>query len=62
MDESFLKERDDTIMTTPKDLLQVLTGSITRLTTKKLKNAVNKLIYNIWNNVGFREVTSTSEN
>jgi len=42
-----------------KDLLQVSTGPITRLTTKKLKNTVNELIYNIWNNVGFKEATST---
>jgi hypothetical protein len=42
-----------------KDLLQVSTRPITRLTTKKLKNTVNELIYNIWNNVGFKEATST---
>jgi len=42
-----------------KDLLQVSIGPITRLTTKKLKNTVNELIYNIWNNVGFKEATST---
>jgi hypothetical protein len=61
MDESFLGERDDTIKITPKELVQVSTEPITRLTTNKLKNTVNELIYNIWNNVGFKEATSISE-
>ena len=61
MDESFLGERDDTIKITSKELVQVSTEPITRLTTNKLKNTVNELIYNIWNNMGFKEATSISE-
>jgi hypothetical protein len=51
MNESFLGERDDTIKTTPK-------RSITSFNWTNYRS-LNELIYNIWNNVGFKEATST---
>jgi hypothetical protein len=49
------------IKTTPKDPLQVPVRSITRSKENKLKYTFNWLIYNIWDKVDFKEVTSTSE-
>ena len=50
------------IKTILKDPLQVPIGPITRSREKKLTDAFNRLIHNIWDNVDFIEATSTNKN
>ena len=53
--------RTDAIQATPKDLLEVLVGPVTRLRAKRFKKAFNGLFRDICAKVDFKRVTNNKE-
>lgn len=57
---SFQERDDDAIQITPKYLLEVLIGSVTRSRVKKLKYTFNEIIQSILIKMNFNKVTTST--